>query len=80
MSSSIANIWNANITDQPWAVPAPLAPVQLEDFARSIDVQLPTSTKTTRDYANPSSTADRVVDLAKNIANLRTSVCFQKKK
>ncbi|EJD73951.1 KH domain-containing protein [Loa loa] len=74
MPSSIANIWDDNIVDdKPWAVPAPLAPVQLEDFARNINVQLPTSAKPARDYPNPNSAADHVVDLAKNIASLRTS-------
>lgn len=80
MSPSIANIWDDNIVeDKPWAVLAPLAPVELEDFARNINVQLPTSAKPARDYPNSSSTAGQVVDLAKNIANLRTSVCFEKK-
>ncbi|VDM15624.1 unnamed protein product [Wuchereria bancrofti] len=79
--SSIANIWDDNIVDdKPWAVPVPLAPVQLEDFARNINVQLPTSAKSASDYPDPSRTADHMVDLAKNIASLRTSVCFDKKK
>uniref|UniRef100_A0A8R1TVW6 ANK_REP_REGION domain-containing protein n=1 Tax=Onchocerca volvulus TaxID=6282 RepID=A0A8R1TVW6_ONCVO len=74
MSSSIANIWDDNIVDdKPWVVPTPLTPVQLEDFARNINVQLPTSEKSIRDYPNTSSTTDHVVDLAKNIASLRTS-------
>uniref|UniRef100_A0AAF5PWA4 K Homology domain-containing protein n=1 Tax=Wuchereria bancrofti TaxID=6293 RepID=A0AAF5PWA4_WUCBA len=72
--SSIANIWDDNIVDdKPWAVPVPLAPVQLEDFARNINVQLPTSAKSASDYPDPSRTADHMVDLAKNIASLRTS-------
>ncbi|KAM3726621.1 Ankyrin repeat and KH domain-containing protein mask [Dirofilaria immitis] len=74
MPSSIANIWDDSIVDdKPWAVPVPLAPVQLENFARNINVQLPVLEKSARDYPNTNSTTDRVVDLAKNIANLRTS-------
>ncbi|VDO29434.1 unnamed protein product [Onchocerca flexuosa] len=74
MSSSIANIWDDNIVDdKPWVVPTPLTPMQLQDFARNISVQLPTSEKPTRNYSNTNSTTDHVVDLAKNIANLRTS-------
>uniref|UniRef100_A0A915PNI7 K Homology domain-containing protein n=1 Tax=Setaria digitata TaxID=48799 RepID=A0A915PNI7_9BILA len=74
MPASIANIWDDNIVDdKPWTIPEPLAPVQLEDFARNINVQLPTSVKPMREYQNSDTTTDRVVDLAKNIANLRTS-------
>ncbi|KAL3981526.1 Ankyrin repeats (3 copies) family protein [Acanthocheilonema viteae] len=76
MSSSIANIWDDNIVDdKPWTVPTPtpLVPVQLEEFARNLNVQLPTSTKPARDYSSSCTTVDHVVDLAKNIANLRTS-------
>lgn len=80
MSPSIASIWNDNIVDDKSWIPTPLAPVELEDFARSLNVQLPTSAKSTRDYSNRGSAADRVVDLAKNIVNLRTSVCFEERK
>lgn len=72
MSSSIANIWDDNIVDdKPWA-PRPLSPVQLGNFGRNINV------KPIGDYPNPSAAADPMVDLAKNIANLRTSVCYGK--
>uniref|UniRef100_A0A0R3RZW7 Protein kinase domain-containing protein n=1 Tax=Elaeophora elaphi TaxID=1147741 RepID=A0A0R3RZW7_9BILA len=74
ISPSIANIWDDNIVDdKPWVVTAPLARVQFEDFARNINMQISSSAKPTRDYSNSGTTADHVVDLAKNIASLRTS-------
>lgn len=77
MPSTIAKIWDDSFAeDKTWSIPARLSAVPLEDFARNINVQLPSSAKSVGDFPNPSAPTDQVTDLAKNIANLRTSVCY----
>ncbi|VDM96168.1 unnamed protein product [Thelazia callipaeda] len=73
MMRSLANIWDDGVIDDKNWNPAPLTSVQFDDFARSINVELPVSKKPIKDFSNSVVTTDQMAALTKNIANLRTS-------